>query len=76
MRREEVYRDGPGPSPAALLEEPAEGLSTSYGAGASAQAERRARPRRRRAWMIARPARVAMRWRKPCRLDRFLWFGW
>jgi hypothetical protein len=30
------------------------------------QADSRARPRSRRAFKMARPARVLMRWRKPC----------
>jgi hypothetical protein len=40
------------------------------------QADRRARPRRRRAFKMAWPARVAMRWRNPCRLARFRLLGW
>jgi hypothetical protein len=34
------------------------------------QADSRARPRARRAFKMARPARVLMRWRKPCFLAR------
>ncbi len=42
----------------------------------SPYAERRARPRRRRALIIAWPARVDMRCRNPCFRARFLTFGW
>jgi hypothetical protein len=40
------------------------------------QADSRARPRRRRALMIACPARVDMRCLNPCLRARFLLFGW
>lgn len=40
------------------------------------QAERRARPRRRRAFKIAWPARVDMRWRNPCFRARLRVLGW
>lgn len=40
------------------------------------QAERRVRPFWRRALMMARPARVRMRWRKPCLRARLRLFGW
>ena len=42
----------------------------------SYQAERRWRPLARRDFSTARPARVLMRWRKPCFLDRRRLFGW
>ena len=40
------------------------------------QADRRARPLRRRERRTFRPARVAMRWRKPCFLARRRLLGW
>ncbi len=40
------------------------------------QADSSARPLRRRAAMIARPARVLIRWRKPCVLARRRLLGW
>ena len=40
------------------------------------QADRRTRPRRRRAFRIDRPARLDMRWRKPCLRDRLRLLGW
>ncbi len=40
------------------------------------QADSRTRPWRRRALMTARPARVAIRWRKPCLLDLLRVLGW
>ena len=40
------------------------------------QAERRLRPLARRALRMARPLRVAMRARKPCRRARFKRLGW
>jgi hypothetical protein len=40
------------------------------------QADRRARPFRRRAEMMARPARVCIRFRKPCFLARRRVLGW
>jgi len=40
------------------------------------QALSRCRPLRRRAFTIARPARVDMRWRKPCRRARLRLCGW
>ena len=43
---------------------------------ALSQADNRTRPRRRRAFITARPARVAMRWRKPCLLDLLRVLGW
>lgn len=43
---------------------------------ACGQADRARRPRRRRDARIARPARVLMRWRKPCVLARLRLFGW
>src|SRR5581483_947313 len=44
--------------------------------GVSAQAESRWRPFNRRALMIARPARVDIRWRKPWFFARLRLFGW
>lgn len=43
---------------------------------ACGQADRARRPLRRRDARIARPARVLMRWRKPCVLARLRLFGW
>jgi hypothetical protein len=43
---------------------------------ATPQADSRTRPRRRRAFKTARPARVDIRWRKPCRLDLLRVLGW
>lgn len=40
------------------------------------QADKRWRPLRRRAFSTARPARVDMRARKPCFIDRRFLFGW
>ena len=40
------------------------------------QADNRTRPRRRRALSTAHPARVAIRWRKPCLLDLLRVLGW
>jgi len=42
----------------------------------SNQAESRDRPLSRRALRIARPARVFIRFRKPCFFDRFRLLGW
>ncbi|MCU1493454.1 MAG: hypothetical protein JWO62_1218 [Acidimicrobiaceae bacterium] len=76
ISRNEVYRDWPAPSPPGAAYERAEGLAPMYGRRAPGQADRRTRPLRRRAFKIAWPARVDMRWRKPWRLARFLVFGW
>jgi len=46
------------------------------GRGATAQPARRCRPLRLRAWRMARPARVAIRWRNPWFLARLRVFGW
>jgi hypothetical protein len=54
----------------ALREDPADV------AGAHRQADRVVRPLERRRAMIARPARVRMRLRKPCFLARRRLFGW
>ena len=63
---------GPATHPAATPTKGAEGrLITDR----PDQADSRARPLRRRALMMARPARSDMRWRNPCRLARFLTFG-
>jgi len=40
------------------------------------QADSFLRPFKRRAFKIARPARVDMRARKPCLAERRFWFGW
>ena len=48
----------------------------SRGCRAATQADSRTRPRRRRALMTARPARVAILWRKPCLLDLLRVLGW
>lgn len=50
--------------------------STSWTCGQAAQADRRARPLLRRFAMIARPARVRMRSRKPWVFARRRVFGW
>jgi hypothetical protein len=57
----------------ALPTQPSEVVAESESAD---QADRRARPFCRRAEMIARPARVCIRLRKPCLRARFLVFGW
>lgn len=73
---QEVYRDRAAPGPTGAADEGAEHVPTSYRQGSPAQADRRTRPLRRRAFRIAWPARVDMRWRKPWRFARFLVFGW
>lgn len=72
---EEVYRDGAAASPPASANERREAPLALDTGGPPAQAERRTRPRWRRAFKMARPALVAMRWRKPCRFARFRLFG-
>lgn len=47
-----------------------------FSGNSSYQAERRWRPLARRDFRIARPARVLMRWRNPCFLDRRRLLGW
>ena len=67
------YRDRASPHPLARAVEGDKGRAVS---DAPDQADRRTRPLRRRALRIARPARVELRWRKPCRLARLRLLGW
>lgn len=79
--------DRPGPAAGAGLAECREGAPAVQTAGTRArrgrhrtnerrsQAERRWRPLSRRARRMARPARVDMRCRKPCRFARFRLLG-
>lgn len=74
--RKKVYRHWSASSPTWAAKKRPEGVSARDGRRAAGQADRRNLPRLRRALMIVWPARVDMRWRKPCRLARFLVFGW
>ena len=65
VRREKVYRHRPTASLSAASRQMLKDASPSHWAGTPAQADRRTRPRLRRAFKMALPARVDMRWRKP-----------
>jgi hypothetical protein len=65
VRRSEVYSDSTRASSAARLTQLSECSPASYRRRPTAQAERFTRPRLRRAFRIARPARVDIRCRKP-----------
>jgi hypothetical protein len=72
VAREPRYRDRPPTHPTTLGAQGREHL----GVASRRQAERLWRPLSRRARRMARPARVDMRCRNPCRRERLRLFGW